>query len=246
MLQNISLKVKRGSKVAVVGRIGSGKSSLLSALVAEMHPLPGTTIKRDRLVAYTSQTAWTITASVKDNILLGKPMDEKRFQEAIEGACLTEDLKILPHGISTIVGNKGVNLSGGQKARLAIARALYSDADLYLFDDPISALDIKVGHTVINTGILGHLHDKTVIMTTHALNYLRYFDIVVVIDAGKIVYQANYDDYATSQYSRSEYVDRSGVNDDDCSGVHVGDGVRVHVGVKCVEDTGRYDIYGRN
>lgn len=111
---------------------------------------------------------------------------------------MIEDFETLPNKDETVVGNRGINLSGGQKARLGVARALYSDADLYLFDDPISALDIKVGRELIEKGIMDMLAEKTVILTTHALAFLPYFDRIIMLDAGYVKFDGDYQEYLKS------------------------------------------------
>ena len=194
------LNIKAGSKVAVVGLVGSGKSSFLSSLLGELYALPATRLYRPKTIAYTSQTPWMIGGSIRENIIVGQPFDDRRFELAIQGSCMRDDLQQLPLGEHTHIGSKGVGLSGGQKARVAIARALFSDADLYLFDDPISALDINVAKRVMEVGIFGQLKDKTVIVATHALGYLQYFDIIILLDKGHIKFHGNF-----SQYNKSSF-----------------------------------------
>lgn len=186
------MKLKRGSCSAVIGKVGSGKSSLLSALIGELYWATGTKLKIDKKIAYTSQTAWTLSKTIKENILMGKEYNEEKFKQALKYSCFADDLKEMPQGEMTILGNKGVGLSGGQKARLSIARAMYSDADVYLFDDPISALDINVGKAVMEEGILKHLKSRTVLVVTHALAFLPYFDNIYVMEEGRIILSGNY------------------------------------------------------
>ena len=191
-LNDIEMQLNRGSCTAIIGKVGSGKSSLLSALLGEMYSLPHTSLHMDKKIAYVSQQSWTISKSIRDNITMGKEFEEERFRDVLRYSCFEEDLNDMPNRELTVIGNKGVNLSGGQKARLAIARALYSDADVYLFDDPISALDIKVGRMVMEKGILEYLKYKTVVVATHALAFLPYFDRILVIDGGRISFNGSY------------------------------------------------------
>lgn len=123
-------------------------------------------------IAYSPQKAWIMAGTVKQNILFCQPFDEQRFKDAIYYSCLTDDLKILPKGIDTDIGEKGINLSGGQKARISLARALYSNKDIYLLDDILSAVDVHVGKFLMQKTILQYLRNKTVIMPTHAVKYL--------------------------------------------------------------------------
>ena len=202
-LKGISLTIKRNSKIAIVGKTGSGKSTLLNSLLGELYHAQGTAVQRDRKIAYTSQQPWIMTGSLKDNILLGRPFVAERFELAVQGSGMKTDLQNMRDGEDTVVGNKGVGLSGGQRTRLTIARALYAHADLYLFDDPISALDVNVGREVMEKGILGQLKDKTVIVVTHAEAFLPYFDTILVMENGEIVFQGTY-----AAYSKSEYYSR--------------------------------------
>lgn len=145
----------------VVGPVGSGKSSLLGSLIGEMHKLLGL-INVSGSIAYVPQQAWVQNATLKDNVLFGKKFEEDFYKKIINSCCLEADIDILPAGDSTEIGEKGINLSGGQKARLSLARAIYSDADIYLMDDPLSALDIHVGSHVFESVISsnGLLKDK--------------------------------------------------------------------------------------
>ena len=193
-LKNINIRVPKGKCVAVIGKVGSGKSSLLSCLTGEMYKKVGARIKIAGKAAYVSQKAWIPSLRLKDCVTFGEPFNQLRFENAIKYSCMTEDLKILAKGADTVLGDKGVNLSGGQKIRLSIARSMYSQSDVYLFDDPISALDIDVGKVVMEEGILGFLGGTTRIVATHALAYLPMFDYVYVIDGGEIVEEGTYEE----------------------------------------------------
>ncbi|KAG2375146.1 hypothetical protein C9374_010150 [Naegleria lovaniensis] len=184
-LSNINLKVKKGDLVLIVGSVGHGKSSLLSALTGEMFREEGA-VKISGSVAYVPQQAWIQNATVKDNILFGNALNDERYQMAIESCSLEHDLEILMAGDLTEIGEKGINLSGGQKQRVNLARAVYANADIYLFDDPLSALDQQVGRFVFDHCINGVLSDKTRIMVTHQWQYLKHADYIIVIKDGKI------------------------------------------------------------
>jgi len=192
VLKDINLSIPKGACVAVIGKVGSGKSSLLSALIGELYHEQNSQVIMSGTTSYVSQKPWITSTSVKDIILFGKQLDQKRFDDCVKFAAITDDLKTLSQGIDTLLGDRGVNLSGGQKTRLAIARAFYADTDIYLFDDPISALDVHVGKTVMEDGILSFLKGKTRIIATHALAYLPYFDFVIIMDKGKIVERGTY------------------------------------------------------
>ena len=143
-LSDVTLKVPRGDLLAVVGKVGSGKSSLLNALLGEVGKLQGRIGVNGKL-AYVPQQAWIQNMTVKDNILFGKPYNKQLYHKVLYACALVSDLKILPHGDQTEIGEKGINLSGGQKARISLARAVYQNYDVYLLDDPLSAVDAHVG-----------------------------------------------------------------------------------------------------
>ena len=143
-LKDIDLTVPEGSLTAIVGVVGSGKSSLLSAMLGNL-PLSSGSIKLKGKVAYVSQQSWIQNLSLRDNILMGKPYEEERYRKTLWACALEADLKILTNGDQTEIGENGINLSGGQKQRVAMARAVYSDADIILMDDPLSAVDAHVG-----------------------------------------------------------------------------------------------------
>ncbi|KAL6300347.1 multidrug resistance-associated ABC transporter [Sparassis latifolia] len=193
-LKNLTLQVPKGSFVAVVGGIGSGKSSLLQAMIGEMRRNRGRTIFSSS-VAYVPQTAWIMNATLRQNIMFGQPEDEEKLHEIIKACCLEPDLRMLPYGEETEIGEKGINLSGGQKARVSLARAAYSDADIILMDDSLSAVDAYVGKAILEECLLtGPLAGKTRVLVTHALHVLDKTDYIYIMDDGVIVEQGTYDD----------------------------------------------------
>ena len=198
-LRNINIKIPKGRCVALIGKVGSGKSSLLSCLGGQLYHKIGAKIKLRGSVAYVGQKAWIQSITVKNNILFGKELDKQRYEDSIKYSCMTDDLKILQKKDDTLLGDKGVNLSGGQKIRLSIARAMYSDADIYLFDDPISALDIHVGKYVMEEGILNYLKGSTRVVATHAIAYLKRFDYIYVMDDGEIIEEGTYDEIVETE-----------------------------------------------
>ena len=189
-LKNINLKVKKGSLVAVVGKVGSGKSSLLNALLGEMHKLnEDCKINVDGSIGYVPQQAWIQNATVKSNILFKKLYDGDFYAQVVEACSLTPDLEILIAGENTEIGEKGINLSGGQKQRVSLARAVYSNADIYLLDDPLSAVDSHVGKSIFDSiiGPNGLLKEKTRVFVTNSLHFLPQVDAIVMLDDGCIV-----------------------------------------------------------
>ncbi|KNA04991.1 hypothetical protein SOVF_194480 [Spinacia oleracea] len=148
-LKNINLDVQPGDKIAICGEVGSGKSTLLAAILGEVPYTDGLVEVYGR-IAYVSQTAWIQTGTIRDNILFGSDMDDLRYQETLHRCSLVKDLELLPYGDMTEIGERGVNLSGGQKQRIQLARALYQDADIYLLDDPFSAVDAHTATSLFN------------------------------------------------------------------------------------------------
>lgn len=202
VLKNVSLNVRAGSLVAVVGAVGSGKSSLLSGILGSLEKISGTVDVQGRL-AYVPQQSWIQNATVKGNVVFTNPLDEERYREAVESCALLPDLEMLPGGENTEIGEKGINLSGGQKLRLSLARAVYHNADVYLLDDPFSAVDVHVAahlfeHVVGPTGIL---RSKTRVLVTHSVTYLPQVDWIVLLHQGRVQEQGTYADLAGRQGS---------------------------------------------
>ena len=186
-LNNITMRVNKNKLIAVVGQVGSGKSSLLSAILGDMIKTDGT-VNVNGSMAYVPQQAWIMNSTLKDNVLFTKPMDRRKFDKVLDCCALRPDLEILPGGEMTEIGEKGINLSGGQKQRVAMARACYSEADIYLLDDPISALDAHVGKQVFEKviGSNGLLRNKTRILVTHRISVLPNVDEIIVMKNGSI------------------------------------------------------------
>ncbi|XP_018496938.2 multidrug resistance-associated protein 1 [Galendromus occidentalis] len=187
VLKDITLEVSDGELLAIVGRVGAGKSSLISAILGEMNLLSGRVGARGK-VAYVSQQAWLRNDTLRENILFGQPYDKRRYWEILRRCALLEDIKMLPAGDQTEIGEKGINLSGGQKQRISIARAVYAEADIYLFDDPLSAVDSHVGLKIFSMiiGKEGILRGKTRLLVTHGVQYLTDVERVVVMKGGRI------------------------------------------------------------
>ena len=181
-LVGVNFTANKGELIAIVGPTGSGKSTLLNALLGELNKESGTVNVVGR-VAYVSQSSWIPNDTLRNVILFGRPMNSERYQEVLKCSGLERDLTLLENGDLTEIGERGINLSGGQKQRVAIARALYDDADVYLFDDPLSALDNEVGAQVFRACINGNiLKGKTRILVTHQLGVLAEVDKIVVMD----------------------------------------------------------------
>ncbi|XP_038050343.1 multidrug resistance-associated protein 5-like isoform X2 [Patiria miniata] len=202
-LRNISLVVPKSHLIGVCGAVGSGKSSLLSSVLDQMNLMDGT-VALDGTFAYASQQAWIMNASVRDNILFGEPFSQEKYDRAIFSCCLQKDLEIMSDGDKTEIGERGVNVSGGQKQRISLARAYYSDRDIYLLDDPLSAVDAHVGKHIFTHCIRDALRGKTVLFVSHQLQYLRDCDYVVLMRDGAISEQGTHDQLiaANGEYAR--------------------------------------------
>lgn len=193
-LSRIQLSARKGDLTCIVGRVGSGKSSLLEAILGNLYKTGGEVTLRGS-VAYVAQSTWVMNASVKENILFGHRWDSSFYEQTINACALLEDFSSLPDGDKTEVGERGISLSGGQKARLTLARAVYARADVYLLDDVLSAVDGHVGRHIINNvlGPKGLLSGKTRILATNSIPVLAESDAIHMIKDGKIVESGSFD-----------------------------------------------------
>ncbi|EON98628.1 putative multidrug resistance-associated protein 2 protein [Phaeoacremonium minimum UCRPA7] len=184
-LTDINFEIGRDELVAVIGTVGSGKSSLLAALAGDMRKTSGeVVIGASR--AFCPQYSWIQNTTVRENVLFGKDMDRQWYKEVIKACALEPDLDMLPNGDMTEIGERGITISGGQKQRLNIARAIYFNADMVLMDDPLSAVDAHVGRHIFDNAILGLLKGKCRILATHQLWVLNRCDRIIWMDEGKI------------------------------------------------------------
>ncbi|KAJ4459649.1 Multidrug resistance-associated protein [Paratrimastix pyriformis] len=183
-----TMSLRRGDLMAVVGPVGCGKSSLLASMLGELHCLEGEFVLKGK-VAYVPQTPWILNATVQDNITFGLPFDPDRYAAVLRACCLEPDIAILPAGDKTEIGEKGINLSGGQKQRIAMARAAYSQAEVFILDDPLSAVDLHVGQAMMDECIIGMLKNagKTVVLATHHVQHLNRCDLVALIGPGGVL-----------------------------------------------------------
>ncbi|KAL6725064.1 hypothetical protein Aduo_019884 [Ancylostoma duodenale] len=185
-VRNLSFEAKPGDLVAVIGPVGAGKSSLLSSLLCEARRVTGT-LSISGKVAYCSQDSWIFSGTIRDNILFGYEFDQEKYRKALEISALNNDIAQFPRGDAVLVGDRGTSLSGGQKARIALARAIYSDADVFLLDDPLSAVDATVGRFLFEKCICGHLRNKIVVLVTHQIQFLHHASEVLLMKNGEVV-----------------------------------------------------------
>ncbi|KAF7312085.1 ABC transporter protein [Mycena indigotica] len=211
-MSNLSFTVPRGKLVAIVGAVGSGKTSLLQGMIGEMRRTSGYT-KFGGSVGYCPQSAWIQNATIRDNICFGLPFDEVKYWKAVKDSCLEPDLEMLPNGDLTEVGEKGISLSGGQRQRLNICRSIYSDTDIQIFDDPLSALDAHVGKAVFHNVLQNTLSGKTRILVTHALHFLPYVDYIIALSDGRIAESGTYAELMSIQGEFAKFVTEFGSNE---------------------------------
>ena len=224
-IKELNLTINKGEFIWVIGGVGSGKSSLVSALLGDMiymddemideykdkkmndawrheivekSKMHKSIVKLGGSVSLVQQIPWIQNKTIRDNILFGLPLDEDRYNRTIELWELGSDLEILPGGDLTEIGEKGINLSGGQKARISLARAVYSNTDIILMDDPISALDSNVKKKIFNNLFLKELKNKTRILVTHAVEFIQKVDRIIIMEKGKLKYFGTYEELQNS------------------------------------------------
>ncbi|CAF3840294.1 unnamed protein product, partial [Rotaria sp. Silwood1] len=190
-LKNIVFDAHPGDLICIIGPVGSGKSSLLQTLTGEIAHFDGK-VRLNGSYCYVPQEPWIFSSSIKNNILFGKEYDQKLFQRIINVTALDTDVMQWSHGINTLVGDQGIMLSGGQKARVNMARSLYHDADIYLLDDPLSAVDAKVSKHLFDKSIKSYLHDKICILVTHQIQFLQDATKIIVLDNGEMIQMGTY------------------------------------------------------
>eukprot|EP01125_Pyxidicula_operculata_P021279 TRINITY_DN812_c2_g1_i1.p1 TRINITY_DN812_c2_g1~~TRINITY_DN812_c2_g1_i1.p1 ORF type:complete len:1539 (-),score=311.37 TRINITY_DN812_c2_g1_i1:20-4636(-) len=191
VLQDVNISIPKGELVAVVGSVGSGKSSILSALLGEVVKTKGQ-VELNGSVAYVPQQAWIMNETVRNNILFGDVYNEEKYKSVIKACELTKDFQILTAGDETEIGEKGINLSGGQKQRISLARALYSDCDIVLMDDPLSAVDVHVGKSIFTNCIRKSMEGRTRVLVTHNLHMVPQVDRIIVLTAGSVTEVGTY------------------------------------------------------
>ncbi|XP_072240755.1 ATP-binding cassette sub-family C member 4-like [Leuresthes tenuis] len=190
-LQSISFTLNSNQLLAVIGPVGAGKSSLLSSILGELPSEKGV-LKVKGQLTYAAQQPWVFPGTIRSNILFGKELDPRKYERVIRACALRRDLELLPDGDQTLIGDRGATLSGGQKARVNLARAVYQDADIYLLDDPLSAVDAEVGRHLFEQCICGLLRNKPRILVTHQLQYLQTADQILVLKEGHTVAKGTY------------------------------------------------------
>ncbi|KAF7843202.1 ABC transporter C family member 13 isoform X1 [Senna tora] len=200
VLNHVNLSLSRGSFVAVIGEVGSGKSSLIYSILGEMRIAHGS-IHSDGSVAYVPQVPWILSGTIRDNILFGKNYDPKRYADTVQACALDVDISLMVGGDMAYIGEKGLNLSGGQRTRLALARALYHGSDVIMLDDVLSAVDAQVARWILQNAILGPLtQGRTRLLCTHNTQAISSADMVVIMEKGHVKWVGSPNDVPVSSY----------------------------------------------
>ncbi|RWR88755.1 ABC transporter C family member 2 [Cinnamomum micranthum f. kanehirae] len=209
-LSNINLDIPIGSLVAIVGSTGEGKTSLISAMLGELPPMEDTSVIIRGTVAYVPQVSWIFNATVRGNILFGSAFQSARYEKAIKVTALEHDLELLPGGDLTEIGERGVNISGGQKQRVSMARAVYSNSDVYIFDDPLSALDAHVGRQVFEKCIKDELRGRTRVLVTNQLHFLPQVDRIVLVHEGMVKEEGTFEELSNNGFLFQKLMENAG------------------------------------
>jgi ABC-type multidrug transport system fused ATPase/permease subunit len=216
VLKDISFSAHKGELSCIVGRVGAGKSSFLQSLLGDLWKIKGT-VEVHGTVAYVAQSPWIMNATVRENIVFGYRYDSNFYEKTVKACALLDDFTQLPDGDETVVGERGISLSGGQKARVALARAVYARADIYLLDDVLSAVDSHVGRHIINNvlGPKGLLSSKTRILATNSIPVLIESDYICMVKEGEITERGTYRQLVAMKGAVFDLIKTTGKNDSD-------------------------------
>lgn len=193
LLENVSILTEGAQTVIITGPVGSGKTSLLLAILSELSISKGNITHKGKM-AFVGQSPWVFSGTLRDNITFNKPFDSTKFQKTVEACALTTDITQFPDEDLTTTGEYGIVLSGGQRARVNMTRALYSDADIYLLDDPLSCVDAQVGNHIFENYVRTAISDRLCIFVTHQPCYMNYADHIIVMNEGSIAWEGSYTD----------------------------------------------------
>ncbi|KAL8248288.1 hypothetical protein R6Q59_005156 [Mikania micrantha] len=222
-LSNINIDIPTGSLVAIVGSTGEGKTSVVSAMLGELPPVSDANVVIRGTVAYVPQVSWIFNATVRDNILFGSPFEPAKYEKTLDVTALHHDLELLPGGDLTEIGERGVNISGGQKQRVSMARAVYSNSDVYVFDDPLSALDAHVGRQVFEKCIKEELRGKTRVLVTNQLHFLSQVDRILLVHEGMVKEEGTYEELSQNGVLFQKLMENAGKMEEYVEEQEVGD-----------------------
>ena len=209
LLHDVSFEASEKPLTVITGQVGSGKSTLLAAIAGEVIKSSGNIICSGS-IGYVPQTAWVFSGTLRDNVLFGEPYNEKKYSEVIDACALREDINRFPNGDFTFVGEHGVVMSGGQRARVSLARAVYANTDVYLLDDPLSAVDAKVSEHIFNQCICKLLQDKIVILATYAEKHMKTANQVVFLHKGSVLGKGSFQELQNNVEILDSIADASG------------------------------------
>lgn len=212
-LKNISLKAIGDQFIGITGSVGSGKSCILHSLVNDLHIDQGNIHTEGKLIIV-PQVPWVFSGTIRENILFGQPLETKKYEHILDACALNADLEKFPKGDLTYIGERGISLSGGQQTRVSLARAVYADADIYLLDDTLSAVDSKVGQQIFQSCFRGILVDRLRVFVTHQVQYLQTADHILVLDKGAIVSEGTYSQLCKNDTFFSKLITDQGKNDE--------------------------------
>ncbi|KAF5286347.1 hypothetical protein FQR65_LT12641 [Abscondita terminalis] len=235
-LQNINLNIAVGKLTAIIGPVGSGKSSLLNIILREMPVVDGEILINGE-ISYSTQESWLFHDSVQQNILFGSNLNHQRYRDVVNACSLQTDFQHFAYADSTMVKERGASLSGGQRARINLARAVYKNADIYLLDDPLSAVDAQVGKEIFENCIRNYLKGKTVVLVTHQLQYLANVDHIVVLDKGLVIAQGSCSDLQKSGVDFTKYLSPEVVEPEEINFTEKEDNLKVSVSKNVVKQT---------
>ncbi|KJH42578.1 ABC transporter, ATP-binding protein [Dictyocaulus viviparus] len=196
-VKDLSFEAQLGDLIAVIGPVGAGKSSLLSSLLCETRKISGQ-LRLNGKIAYCSQDAWIFSGTIRENILFGSDFDQKKYRLALKLSALDDEISQFSHGDAVLVGDRGTSLSGGQRARISLARAIYSNADIFLLDDPLSAVDASVGRYLFEKCICGYLRDRIVILVTHQIQFLHCASMILLMKKGEVIATGSFEELKNS------------------------------------------------
>ena len=202
LLKEVNLSINKGELVILIGETGSGKSCLINSILSNLELLNSDPSNKEvvfynfsQAISYASQDPWIMNGTIRDNIIFYDKYDIDRYNKVVNACQLDKDFENLKHGDLTEVGSTGNNISGGQRARIALARAIYKEADIYLFDDPIPSVDTFISMKIFHQAILKFLENKTRIFVTHDTRNLKYSSRIILMNNFKIEFNGNYNQF---------------------------------------------------
>ena len=218
LLQNLNIEIKKGELVAVLGETGSGKTCFINSLLNYLDFFPKIKNNENEIfniingkISYAPQNPWILNGTIRENIIFYNEFNKERYKKVLDICQLINDLELLPGGELTEISSNGTNVSGGQKARISLARAIYKNADIYLFDDPILSVDPINSEQIFKNALLGYLKNKTRILVKHEMKNIDLFNKIIYIKKGKIMFCGNFEELTKSEvYNilKAEYIDQ--------------------------------------